>query len=155
MASKKLSVDGEAELRKAEQEYAKLHPLASQGNDVAPITRGELRIILEDLLTKLANGDPIRLQKDEKAIGDMVLAVGQLIGRIKALEDAALAPAPAPAAAASPAQPNLQGKDQILALSRTAMEKFAKAHGIDISGVETLPDEGLAEYIAANMNLQS
>jgi len=43
----------EADPQKAEQEYVKLHPLASQGNDVAPITRGELRIILEDLLGQL------------------------------------------------------------------------------------------------------
>ena len=43
----------EQELQKAEAEYVKLHPLAATGNDVAPITRGELRIILEDLLSQL------------------------------------------------------------------------------------------------------
>ena len=43
----------EQELQKAEAEYVKLHPLAATGNDVAPITRGELRIILEDLLGQL------------------------------------------------------------------------------------------------------
>lgn len=43
----------ELELEKAEAAYVKLHPLASQGNDVAPVTRGELRIILEDLLGQI------------------------------------------------------------------------------------------------------
>lgn len=48
----------EQELQKAEAEYVKLHPLASQGNDVSPITRGELRIILEDLLGQLGKAAP-------------------------------------------------------------------------------------------------
>jgi hypothetical protein len=48
----------EQELQKAEAEYVKLHPLASQGNDVAPVTRGELRIILEDLLGQLGKAAP-------------------------------------------------------------------------------------------------
>ena len=48
----------EQELQKAEAEYIKLHPLASQGNDVSPVTRGELRIILEDLLGQLGKAAP-------------------------------------------------------------------------------------------------
>ena len=150
----KQSEAAEQELQTAEAEYAKLHPLASQGNYVAPITRGELRIILEDLLTKLASGDPIKLQKDEKAIGDVIMAGVALDKRVAALEKAVAALAPAPAAA-SPAQLSFQGKDQILALGRTGMEEFAKTNCIDIAGVGALPDDGLAEYIAANMNLKS
>ena len=49
----------EQELQKAEVEYHHLHPLATQGNDVSPVTRGELRIILEDLLVKIGSGVPI------------------------------------------------------------------------------------------------
>ena len=49
----------EQELQKAEAEYHRLHPLATQGNDVSPVTRGELRIILEDLLVKIGSGVPI------------------------------------------------------------------------------------------------
>jgi hypothetical protein len=51
MATRKSAA--ETKPQKAEQEYVKLHPLVSQGNDVAPITRGELRVILEDLLGQL------------------------------------------------------------------------------------------------------
>lgn len=53
MAARKSSA-GEAELQKVKKESPQLHPLVTQGNQVAPITRGELRIILEDLLTKTA-----------------------------------------------------------------------------------------------------
>ena len=49
----------EQELQKAEVEYHRLHPLATQGNDVSPVNRGELRIILEDLLVKIGSGVPI------------------------------------------------------------------------------------------------
>ena len=56
MAAKKSAA--EQELQKAESEYVKLHPLASQGNDVSPVTRGELRIILEDLLGQLGKAAP-------------------------------------------------------------------------------------------------
>ena len=56
MATRKSAA--EQELQKAEAAYVKLHPLASQGNDVAPVTRGELRIILEDLLAQLGKAAP-------------------------------------------------------------------------------------------------
>jgi hypothetical protein len=36
-----------------------LHPLATQGNADSPVTRGELRIILEDLLVKIGSGVPV------------------------------------------------------------------------------------------------
>ena len=49
----------EQELQKAEVEYHRLHPLATQGNDVSPVTSGELRIIIEDLLVKIGSGVPI------------------------------------------------------------------------------------------------
>ena len=49
----------EQELQQAEVEYHRLHPLATQGNDVSPVTRGELRIILEDLLVKIGSGVPV------------------------------------------------------------------------------------------------
>ena len=55
----KQSAAAEQELQKAETEYHRLHPLATQGNDVSPITRGELRIILEDLLVKIGSGVPV------------------------------------------------------------------------------------------------
>ena len=38
----------EQELVSAETQYAELHGVLYQGYDVAPVTRGELRIILED-----------------------------------------------------------------------------------------------------------
>lgn len=55
MATRKSAAGTEPQ--KAKQQYAKLHPLVSQGNDVAPITRGELRIILEDLLSQIGKPD--------------------------------------------------------------------------------------------------
>ena len=55
----KQSEAAEQELQKAEAEYHRLHPLATQGNAVSPVTRGELRIILEDLLVKIGSGVPI------------------------------------------------------------------------------------------------
>ena len=122
MATRKSAAD--AELQSAEQKYAKLHPLASQGNDVSPITRGELRIILEDLLAQL--GSPV---------------------------------APIKTPIKPPVKPekslDKSGSDQFLALGRDGMLQFAKANNIDISPVEKLPDEGLAEYLAINMNLKS
>ena len=42
----------EQELQKAEAEYIKLHGSLYQGYDVSPITRGELKVILEDLLVQ-------------------------------------------------------------------------------------------------------
>ena len=118
MATRKSAA--EAELQKAEQEYAKLHPLAAQGNDVSPITRGELRIILEDLLSQI--GKPV-------------------------------APKPAPTQQPAP-QLDTSGKDQFLAMGRDSMLQFAQLNNIDVSAVEQLPDDGLAEFIAANMNLK-
>src|SRR5210317_174391 len=138
MATKKTD-NAELELEKAEKQYHQLHPLASQGNDVAPVTRGELRIILEDMIGKLASGTPIKLQKDEKAIRDLqlaasklelnteklaeadlkaetehaqlALAISQLTDRIVALEGGSAAPA-APAAPAKAPQLNRQGWEQ-------------------------------------------
>ena len=40
-------------------------------------------------------------------------------------------------------------------MGRDSMLQFAQLNGIDTSGVDALPDDGLAEYIAANMNLKS
>ena len=114
----KQSEAAEQELEKAEVEYHRLHPLATQGNDVSPVTRGELRIILEDLLGQL--GKPV-------------------------------APKPEPAKPAL----DTSGKDQFIAMGRDSMLQFAQLNGIDTSGVDALPDDGLAEYIAANMNLKS
>ena len=42
----------EQELQKAEVEYVQLHGSLYQGYDVSPITRGELKVILEDLLVQ-------------------------------------------------------------------------------------------------------
>ena len=55
----KQSAAAEQELQKAEAKYHRLHPLATQGNDISPVTRGELRIILEDLLVKIGSGVPV------------------------------------------------------------------------------------------------
>ena len=51
----------EQEMQKVEAAAHELHPLLSQGNDVAPITRGELKMIVADLLAKLAGGAPISI----------------------------------------------------------------------------------------------
>jgi hypothetical protein len=58
----------EQELVSAETQYAELHGVLYQGYDVAPVTRGELRIILEDLLGKLAGGAPISLASSAPAV---------------------------------------------------------------------------------------
>jgi hypothetical protein len=42
----------EQELQKAEATYVQLHGSLYQGYDVSPITRGELKVILEDLLVQ-------------------------------------------------------------------------------------------------------
>ena len=124
MATRKSSA-AESELQKAESKYHRLHPLATQGNDVSPVTRGELRIILEDLLVKIGSGVPV-----------------------------ATAPAPASAPASAPALPAIDtsGFEQFLSLGRDGMLQFAKANNIDTSGVLGLDDKALAEFIAANMN---
>ena len=51
----------EQEMQKVEAAAHELHPLLSQGNDVAPVTRGELKMIVADLLAKLAGGAPISI----------------------------------------------------------------------------------------------
>ena len=58
----------EQEMQKVEAAAHELHPLLSQGNDVAPITRGELKMIVADLLTKLAGGAPISLASSAPAV---------------------------------------------------------------------------------------
>jgi len=177
MATRKSAAD--AELQKAEKEYHQLHPLASQGNDVAPVTRGELRIILEDLLTKLASGTPIKLQKDEKAIRDLqlaasklelnteklaeadlkaetehaqfALAISQLTARIDALEGKSAAPA----TPVKTAQLNKQGWEQFMGLGRKGMFAYAKSQNIDVQGFKPDGDDdrALAEYLAINENM--
>jgi len=58
----------EQEMQKVEAAAAELHPLLSQGNDVAPITRGELKMIVADLLAKLAGGAPITIASSAPAV---------------------------------------------------------------------------------------
>ena len=58
----------EQEMQKVEAAAHELHPLLSQGNDVAPITRGELKMIVADLLTKLAGGAPITIASSAPAV---------------------------------------------------------------------------------------
>ena len=128
MATRKTNA-AETELQKVEAQYVKLHPLASEGNDVAPITRGELRMILEDLLAQMGKAAPEEAKPEPP----------------KADAGADLTAAP---------QLNLSGVGELKALSRKEMLEFAKINGLDVSGLEGLPDEGLAEYIAANMNFQ-
>jgi len=128
MATRKPNA-AEAELQKVEAEYVKLHPLASQGNDVSPVTRGELRLILEDLLAQMGKAAPEPAQPEPP----------------KADAGADLSPAP---------QINLAGVEMLQGLSRKDMLAFAKKNNIDVSGTQDLPDQGLAEYIAANMNFQ-
>ena len=151
-------------LKKAEQRYKQSQPLASIGNDVSAITRGELVAVLEELVTTLASGGDVRLEKDEKAIGGLLegtrklnqelglVAKGMtdLSARVAALETKS---APKPAKADVPAV-DTSGSDQFLALGRSGMEDFAKANNIDISGFGNAADEVLAEFIAANMNLK-
>jgi len=61
------------------------------------------------------------------------------------------APAPAPAPATHTI--DTSGADQLLRLGRDAMLQFAKQHNIDVSGALGLDDQGLAEFIAASMNV--
>jgi len=70
----------EQELQKAEAEYIKLHPLAATGNDVAPITRGELRIILEDLLAQMGKA-PAPEPAMSAPLFSTILCVAISIGR--------------------------------------------------------------------------
>ena len=58
----------EQEMQKVEAAAHELHPLLSQGNDVAPITRGELKMIVADLLAKLAGGAPITIASSAPAV---------------------------------------------------------------------------------------
>ena len=62
--NKQPAAAAEQELQKAETQYAQLHGLLYQGYDVSPVTRGELRIILEDLLVKIGSGVPIATSPD-------------------------------------------------------------------------------------------
>ena len=142
MAAKKSAA--EQELQAAEAQVHKLHPLMYGGTDVSPVTRGELKVILEDLLGKLAGGAPISLAKDEKAIGDLVLALGKLDGRVKSLEGAAAPASPAP-------QVNTDGAADLKALGLDGIKAAAQMNGIDISA---LPEEIdlLADFVAAAMN---
>ena len=75
----KQSEAAEQELQKAEVEYHRLHPLATQGNDVSPVTRGELRIILEDLLVKIGSGVPIATTPPPAAHAVDTTGAGQLL----------------------------------------------------------------------------
>ena len=63
----------EQEMQKVEAAAHELHPLLSQGNDVAPVTRGELKMIVADLLAKLAGGAPITIASavDPAAVTDL------------------------------------------------------------------------------------
>ena len=139
----------EAELQKAESAAHKLHPLLTQGNDGAPVTRGELKTVLGDLLGKLAAGGPIEVKSDE--VGKMAMALNQLTSRVHANEQALAklndsvgklvgfefdlkhrvdvlegkGPAPDPAAAA-PASPAAGGAGS------------SSAPGVDLNGAEDL-----------------
>lgn len=113
----------EQQLQKAEAEYVKLHPLASQGNDVAPVTRGELRIILEDLLGQLGKAAPAPEMK-----------------------------VPVKPAAASPApKVNTDGADDLKALGLDGIKAAAQMNGIDISALPDDVDL-LADFVAAALN---
>lgn len=113
----------EQELQKAEAEYVKLHPLAAQGNDVAPVTRGELRIILEDLLGQLGKAAPAPA--------------------IKASEK--------PAAASPASKPNTKGADELKALGLDGIKAAAQMNGIDISHLPEDIDL-LADFVASALN---
>ena len=132
MATRKPNA-AESELQKVEAEYVKLHPLASQGNDVSPVTRGELRLILEDLLAQMGKAAPAPAQPEPP----------------KADPDAGF-----DLSAPTAPQLNLSGVGELKALSRKDMLEFAKVNGLDVSGLEGLPDEGLAEALAAMLNFK-
>lgn len=171
MATKKSAA--ETEIEKVEAAYIKLHPLASKGNDVSPITRGELRMILEDMLGQMAGGASAapadlsdHLKRLDTLAGQMLQIEGKLmrekdaiIQRLEALETGALTSAPkadAPVASkgdASTVQLNTAGKDELMKLGLKALLDFAKQHNIDVSGLPQDDKGMLAEYIAANMNL--
>ena len=117
----------EQELQKAEAEYIKLHPLASQGNDVAPITRGELRIILEDLLAQMG-----KAPAPEPAAP--VIPAGQGTPDMKP-------------------QVDLSGIEQFDGMTVDEMKEVAKMMDIDISAVEAMDDLQLwKEFVTAAIN---
>jgi hypothetical protein len=124
MATRK-NTAAEAELQRAEAEYVKLHPLASQGNDVSPVTRGELRIILEDLLTQLGKAAPVEAPKAAAASsGD---ATGHKV--------------------------DTTGFEQFMPLGIDGIKDFAKQNNIDVSALDGQSDLQLwAEFVAAAMN---
>ena len=117
----------EQELQKAEAEYVKLHPLASQGNDVAPITRGELRIILEDLLAQMG-----KAPAPEPAVP--VIPAGQGTPDMKP-------------------QVDLSGIEQFDGKTVDEMKEIAKMMDIDISAIEAMDDLQLwKEFVTAAIN---
>jgi hypothetical protein len=117
----------EQELQKAEAEYVKLHPLASQGNDVAPITRGELRIILEDLLAQMG-----KAPAPEPAAP--VVPVGQGTPDMKP-------------------QVDLTGVEQFDNMSLDTLKDFAKKNNIDVSAIDGQTDLQMwREFLTASMN---
>jgi len=114
----------EQELQKAETEYVKLHPLAATGNDVAPITRGELRIILEDLL-------------------------GQLGKEVAAPVDQA----PAVATPDMKPPVDLTGIEQFDGKTLDEMKEIAKMMQIDTSAIDAFDDVQLwKEFVTAAIN---
>ena len=132
MATRKPNA-AEAELQKVEAQYVKLHPLASTGNDVSPITRGELRIILEDLLGQMGVAAPEPTQPEPPKVDP----------------DAGF-----DLSAPDSPQLNLAGASELEGLSRKDMLAFAKTNGLDVSGLQDLPDEGLAKALAAMLNFK-
>jgi hypothetical protein len=152
---------GEEVLQKAEAAFVKLHPLAAQGNDVAPITRGELRTILDDLIAQLgqAAGAP-DLQKVRDDMAAFVTGIGQVTKRVVSLEKAvsdllqAGLKAPKPDPVVQPPV-DTSGVDSLLKLTREQLLQVAKDHNIDISAADGQPDEVLANLIAATLNVLS
>jgi len=152
---------GEEVLQKAEAAFVKLHPLAAQGNDVAPITRGELRTILDDLIGQLgqAAGAP-DLQKVREDMAAFVTGIGQVTDRVANLEKAvsgllqAGVKAPEPDPAVQPPV-DVSGADSLVGLTREQLLQLAKDHNIDASAADGQPDEVLANLIAATLNMVS
>jgi hypothetical protein len=117
----------EQELQKAEAEYVKLHPLAATGNDVAPITRGELRIILEDLLSQLG-----KAPAPEPAVP--VIPAGQGTPDMKP-------------------QVDLSGIEQFDGKTVDEMKEIAKMMQIDASAIDFSDDLQLwKEFVTAAIN---
>ena len=167
-AADNIAASAEASLADAEAAYVKLHPLASQGNDVSPITRGELRLILEDLLMQMGKAAPGTggapgggvgaadvqelqdgLQKLRNDMASMVGGLNQVLQRVIALENAML---PKDSGGHAP-QLDMSGAEQFLALGWDRMVEYASTNGIDISVVTPRNEQMLAEFLAAAANL--